>query len=522
MMLQSYLAGRWQTGTGDGSPLIDPVTGEELVRLSGTGLDLVEALDHARTRGGPALRVLTFEERGRLLAAIADVLGANRDAYAEIALRNSGNTARDAALDIDGGIGTLQYYAGLGQKLLGPARVMVEAGADRLTRDKSFKGRHLWTPVRGVAVHINAFNFPSWGLWEKVAVSILSGVPCLAKPASATAWLTWRMVADVVAADILPDGVLSLLCGGGRELVDLLGPDDLVAFTGSAETASALRARAMAAGNPRFTVEADSLNLCCFGPDAGPDSAEFAAAVKEVVREMTVKAGQKCTAIRRILVPRAHYDAAASAIAAGLARVTVGDPRDPEVRMGPLVSKAQQRAAWDGLDTLSAETRVVTGGDRDFVPAGVTAEAGCFVPPTLLACDAPLSAKAVHAVEVFGPVATLMPYDSVEEAAALARMGGGSLAGSVFTADAAFARAFVTDSACAHGRLLVVDASVADGHSGHGVVMPQCVHGGPGRAGGGEELGGLRGLRFYHQRTALQGSETMLAGVLDGAVEVAL
>lgn len=522
MRLQSFLAGRWQDGAGDGTVLRDPVNGEELARASADGLDVDEALSYAREKGGPALRALTFAERAGLIADVAATLVANRDKYGEIALKNSGNTAADAAMDIDGGIGTLKYYAGLGRRL-GETRLLAEDGSDQLTRDENFRAAHIWTPVRGVAVHINAFNFPSWGLWEKAAVSLLSGVPFLAKPATATAWLAAEMVRDVVDAGILPDGAISLLCGGGRDLMDKLQPGDVVAFTGSADTALHLRSNPnVLRHNVRFTTEADSLNLCCLGPDVTPDMDEWKLFVREVVREMTSKAGQKCTAIRRILAPRALADQASAALADALGMITVGDPRDEAVRMGPLVSKSQQAAAREGLARLTAEAKVAFGGDADFAPEGVDGAKGCFVQPTLLVCDRPAEAVAPHEIEVFGPVATVMPYDDVEQAGALARRGGGSLAASVFTTDDAFAADFSAEIAVAHGRVLVVDASIGKSHSGHGVVMPQCVHGGPGRAGGGEELGGLRGLRFYHQRTAIQTSQARLARLTENAATVAL
>ena len=294
--LQSYLAGRWQDGAGPGTPLKDPVTAEVLATASGDGLDMAEALDFGRTKGGPALRALTFAQRAGLINAVAAVLTENRDRYNAIAQANSGNTAGDAMLDVDGGIGTLKDYASLGRKL-GEVHTLTEAGGDQLSKDENFRSLHLWTTVNGVAVHINAFNFPSWGLWEKAAVSLLAGVPCLAKPATATAWLAYEMVKDVIAKEVLPDGALSLLCGGGRDLMEHVKPGDVVAFTGSADTALSLRAHPnVLASNIRFAVEADSLNLCALGPDAGPDSPEFAAFVKEVTREITVKAGQKCTA----------------------------------------------------------------------------------------------------------------------------------------------------------------------------------------------------------------------------------
>jgi len=511
--LQSYLAGRWQDGTGPGTPLKDPVTGEVLATASGDGLDMAEALDYGRSRGGPALRALTFAGRAGLINAAAGVLAENRERYNAIALANSGNTAGDAMLDVDGGIGTLKYYASLGRKL-GEVHTLAEAGMDQLSKDENFRAMHLWTTICGVAVHINAFNFPSWGLWEKAAVSLLAGVPFLAKPATATCWLAQEMVKDVIAAKVLPDGAVSLLCGGGRDLMHHLKPGDVVAFTGSADTALMLRSHPnVLASNIRFAVEADSLNLCALGPDAGPDSPEFAAFVKTVTQEMTVKAGQKCTAIRRILVPRDRVEAVIGALAASLAKIRRGDPRDPDTRMGPLVNESQMRAALDGLAKLKAETRVVIDGGP---------QSGCFLSPTLLLCEQPETARAVHEVEVFGPVATLMPYDSVDQAIALALKGGGSLAASVFSGDAGFTAAFVPAIATAHGRVLVVDAQVASSHTGHGVVMPHCVHGGPGRAGGGEELGGLRGLRFYMQRTAIQGNRAMLEALAAASAPVAL
>jgi 3,4-dehydroadipyl-CoA semialdehyde dehydrogenase len=514
MRLQSYLSGRWQDGDQEGTRLLDPVTGEELAQASGAGLDLAAALDHARTRGGPALRAMSYAQRGQMLADIAAALAENRDKYNQIALRNSGNTAGDAAFDVDGGIGTLKYYAGIGRRL-GEVRHLAEAGHDQLTKDENFRGIHLWTPVEGVAVHINAFNFPSWGLWEKAAVSLLSGVPLLAKPATATCWLAHEMVRDVIARGIVPEGAISLLCGGGRELMNYLKPGDLVAFTGSADTALQLRSNPnVIRANIRFGIEADSLNLCALGPDVTPDKEEFALFIREIVREMTVKAGQKCTAIRRVLVPHAQLQPVLDALGEALSKIRIGDPRDPEVRMGPLVSKAQQQAAWDGIATLSKEARLVFGGSREGLPEG------CFVRPTVLMMDRPLDGKAVHEVEIFGPAVTVMPYGSVEELAIIAQKGGGSLVSSVFTGDEDFAAAATLALAGGHGRVLVVDAAIGKTHSGHGVVMPHSIHGGPGRAGGGEELGGLRGLRFYHHRTAVQGNKARLEKLVEAAAVV--
>jgi len=522
MKLQSYVCDAWVDGQGAGEPLVDPTRGSELARASSEGVDLGAAIEHARGVGGQQLKRTTYAERGALLSSLAEVLGEHREAYYRIALENSGNTKADAAVDVDGGIGTLAYYARVGEKL-GDARVLVEPGADRLGKDPGFRAMHLWTPIAGAAVHVNAFNFPSWGLWEKAAVAILAGVPVIAKPATATALLSQAMVRHVVEAGVLPPGALSLVCGGGRELMDLVGGGDAVAFTGSADTAVKLRSNAnVIASAVRFNVEADSLNVSVLGPDAKPESPEFELFVKELTREMTQKAGQKCTAIRRALVPATLLDEVAQAAEARLAKVVTGDPRDHSVRMGPLVTRAQRDAAWEGIRRLRQEAEPVTGGDEDFEPHGADADAGCFVPPTLLRCRAPATGRAVHEVEVFGPVATLMPYKSQDEAFELAARGGGSLVGSVFSADDGFATQATLALGPTHGRVLIVNEAVAPASAGHGIVMPQCVHGGPGRAGGGEELGGLRGLRFYHQRSAVQASNERLDRLREGAAEVSL
>src|SRR5262244_3565068 len=360
--LESYLSGRWLRGEGIETKLVDPVKGDELATVSAKGLDLKGALEFARKQGQGALRGLSYAERGKLVGAIADVLIANRARYEEIAIANSGNTRSDAAIDIDGGIGTLKYYARLGASL-GAAKLLVDDKPVRLTKAENYAGLHVLVPRRGVAVHINAFNFPSWGLWEKAAVSLLAGVPFLAKPASATALLSHAMVRDVVAANVLPEGALSLLCGSAGKLLDHLGADDVIAFTGSSDTASRIRSHAnvLARGVP-VNVEADSINAALLAPDAAPGTPVFDAFVKEVAREMTVKAGQKCTAIRRVFVPTGRQDAVTEALAARLARVAVGDPRRDDVRMGPVVTPAQQLAALHGIRKIAQEATFVCGG----------------------------------------------------------------------------------------------------------------------------------------------------------------
>ncbi|MGX1307540.1 3,4-dehydroadipyl-CoA semialdehyde dehydrogenase [Amorphus suaedae] len=522
MKLESYVAGGWVAGTGEGRPFIDPTTGEELGLVDATGVDGKAALAYARDTGGPALAALSFAERGALLKAVADVLTANREAYGEIARRNSGNTARDAAIDIDGGIGTLKFYARLAQSL-GDAKTLIEPGQDMLARGGNFASRHIWTTRPGAALQINAYNFPSWGMWEKVAVALMTGVPSVAKPASATAWLSYQMVADVIAAKVLPDGALSLVCGGGKDLVQALTPMDSLAFTGSADTGAMLRGDpAVLAAAPRVNIEADSINATILGPDAAPGTAVFDLAVREVVSALSVKAGQLCTNIRRVLVPADHADAFAEAVSAKVAGFAVGNPADETVRVGPLVDLGQRKTALEGIARLTQEATVVCGGGIPKEVVGADAEAGAFLAPTLLACADPAGARAVHEIEVFGPCATVMPYASLDDAIALAARGGGSLALSLFSNDADAKRAAVLGVAPFHGRVMVVDEEVGRDHTGHAIVMPMCVHGGPGRAGGGEELGGLRGLRMHMQRTAVQGAPAMLDALAGAAAEAAL
>lgn len=510
-LLPNFLAGRWQAGDGPGAPLFDPVSGAELARVSSAGLDLAAACEYARREGGTALRALTYRERAGLLAAIADVLKANRDRYFDIALANSGTTHRDSAVDIDGAIFTLGQYARWGTEL-GDARWLPDGEAVPLAKDGSFRSQHVSVPVRGLALFINAFNFPAWGLWEKAAPALLSGVPVVAKPATATAWLAQAMVADVIAAGVLPPGALSIACGSARGLLDALQPFDVVSFTGSADTAAAIRAHdAVVRRSVRVNVEADSLNSALLLPDAPPGSPAFDLLIDEVVREMTVKSGQKCTAIRRIFVPAAHYADAGRAISARLAQITVGDPRNDAVRMGSLVSRAQWESVRAGIAQLRRHAEVLHDGEATPLVDADPSVSACIGPTLLGAPDA--SAGAVHEIEVFGPVATLLPYRDLDDATRQVRLGQGSLVTSIYTGDDALAARVALELADAHGRLHVVTPAVGATHSGHGNVMPMSLHGGPGRAGGGEELGGLRALQFYHRRTAIQGAGSVLDGL---------
>ncbi|GAB3653289.1 3,4-dehydroadipyl-CoA semialdehyde dehydrogenase [Ramlibacter alkalitolerans] len=502
-LLLNHLAGRPQAGSGPGTALSDPVLGTELARVDATGLDLREGFAFVREQAGAALRAMTYAQRAALLASIVKVLQANRDRYFEISTANSGTVKNDTAIDVDGGIYTLGFYAKLGAGL-GERRHLLDGEAVALARDGSFQSQHLLVPTRGVALFINAFNFPAWGLWEKAGPALLSGVPVIVKPATATAWLTQRMVMDVIDAGILPAGALSVVCGSSAGLLDALQPFDVVSFTGSADTAAILRSHpAIVRGATRINIEADSVNSALLLPGEAPGSDAFELLVKEAAREMTQKAGQKCTAIRRIFVPEALYGAAAEAISARLAKTTVGNPRNEGVRMGSLVSRAQLAAVREGLAMLQRHAQVLHEGAAHALVDADPAVA-CCVGPTLLGARDPDSTRAVHDVEVFGPVATLLPYRDAAHALALVRRGQGSLVCSVYGSDPAALGAAARELADSHGRVHVVAPEVAASHTGHGNVMPQSLHGGPGRAGGGEELGGARALNFYHRRAAVQ------------------
>jgi 3,4-dehydroadipyl-CoA semialdehyde dehydrogenase len=505
MKLSNYVSGEWKEGAGPGEPLVDPVTGDELARISSQGIDVKAALDFARSNGGPALRKLTYRQRADLLAKIAEVLTANRDEYFRISLLNLGANQADASFDVDGAIYTMKYYAKIGQALA-DGKILKEGAPVSISKTGVFVGQHFLLPTKGVAVFINAFNFPAWGVCEKAAPALLSGVPIFIKPASPTAWLAHRIVEDIVKANILPLGAISVLCGSARDILDHVGETDIVSFTGSADTAARVRSHAnVLRRSVRVNIEADSINSTILGPDAGPGTDLFDLLAKEVVREMTLKAGQKCTAIRRVLVPRQHMKALGEAIVARLSSMKVGNPRNAEVRVGPVVNKAQQTACLEGLKKLKEDCAVLFGGDENFQPVDADAEKSAFVQPTLLACERGLDAKFVHDVEIFGPVATLVAYDGVEDLIVIARRGLGSLVASIFANDAAFLQSVVLGIGDLHGRIMIVDSSVGTQYTGHGNVVPSCLHGGPGRAGGGEELGGLRALLLYHRRFVVQG-----------------
>ncbi len=517
-VLQSYLGGKWQAGGEQGAALVNPTSGDTVAWASSKGLDLKAALEYSRNVGGSELCKLSYAQRAELLGKIADALAARRDEWFEIARQNSGNTKADASIDVDGSIGTLKYFAKIGGKL-GDARMLRDGSSMRLARDANFQGLHLGVPLDGVAVHINAFNFPAWGLWEKAAVSLLAGVPVFAKPATSTAWLAQEMVGAVIEAAVLPDGAMSILCGSPNDLLDHLQMGDVVAFTGSADTGEGIRRHPrIRQQNIRVNIEADSLNSVLLGPDVTPDSPAFGFFAREVVREMTSKAGQKCTAIRRVLVPAHQEQAAIDAISAALAVVVVGDPANAMTNMGPVVNMAQRKAIDEGVVKLSTEADVAYAPE-DFAPLDADLARGAFVAPTLLRARDSGHAELIHDVEVFGPVATVVAYHEKPQAFALARRGGGSLAASVFSSDSAFLAEAGIALGTTHGRVLLVDPAIGDSHTGHGIVLPSCMHGGPGRAGGGEELGGLHGLWFYHQRVAMQGSAATLTSLSERAAD---
>ncbi|MEU8309737.1 phenylacetic acid degradation bifunctional protein PaaZ [Actinomadura sp. NPDC048955] len=512
VVLRSYVSGSWRAPEDEGAPLHDAVTGEEVARISSAGVDMGAALEYGRSVGGPVLRELTFHQRAALLKALASHLREHREELYALSAR-TGATLNDSKFDVDGGIGVLFAYASKGKRELPNDTVLVEGDVEPLGKGGTFVGQHLCTPSRGVAVQINAFNFPVWGPLEKLAPAFLAGMPSLIKPASQTAYLTARLVELVVEAGILPEGSVQMVCGEPRDLLDHLTEQDIVGFTGSASTARLLRTHPVIVGNAvRFNAEADSLNCSVLGPDATPGTKEFDLYVRQLATEMTVKAGQKCTAIRRALVPAGLMDDVAEAVRERLAKVTVGNPSDPSVRMGALATLDQREEVRRSLKALTDAGRVVFGDPERVEVVGADAERGAFISPVLLRADDAGRAEP-HEVEAFGPVSTLMPYEGAEQAVELAARGRGSLAGSVVTGDAEFARTVVLGAAPWHGRLLVLNAEDAKESTGHGSPLPALVHGGPGRAGGGEEMGGIRGVVHHMRRTAVQAGPAMLTSI---------
>jgi oxepin-CoA hydrolase/3-oxo-5,6-dehydrosuberyl-CoA semialdehyde dehydrogenase len=513
VVLRSCLGGAW-FAPPDGLPVRDAVTGDEVARVSSEGADVAGALEYGRRAGAAGLRELTFPQRAEIVKSVALMLRDHREELYALSYR-TGATRADSKVDIDGGIGVLLSYASRVGRELPNDTVYVEGAVEPLGRGGQFVGQHILTSRPGVAVQINAFNFPVWGPLEKLAPALLAGVPSLIKPASPTAYLTARLVELIVASGLLPEGAVQLLCGSARELPDHLGEQDVLSFTGSADTAQRLRAHpALVARSVRFNAETDSLNCSILGPDAVAGQPEFDLYVDQLVAEMTSKAGQKCTAIRRALVPVDQIDAIIEAVAARLATVVVGNPAEESVGMGALASLEQREEVRRALKALSTAARIVYGDPERVAVAGADPQRGAFLSPILLRCDDPARAEP-HSVEAFGPVSTVIGYRDSADAVALAARGQGSLAGSVVTGDPGFARAVIRGLAPWHGRILVLDRAAAEESTGHGAALPALVHGGPGRAGGGEELGGLRAVLHYMQRTAVQASPAMLDAVAD-------
>jgi oxepin-CoA hydrolase / 3-oxo-5,6-dehydrosuberyl-CoA semialdehyde dehydrogenase len=511
-VLQSLIADRW-VGSRPGAALSSAIDGSTIHHTHLDAIDFGEALRHARGSGLASLMAMDFQQRAARLKALAAYMNERKELLYAIS-RHTGATRSDSWVDIEGGTGTLYAYASMGGNELPSGNVVHEGPAVQLGKKGHFAGTHILVPRGGVVVHINAFNFPVWGLLEKFAPSFLAGMPCIAKPATATSYLTEAAVRMMVESGLLPAGSLQLVIGSTGDLLDRLDSQDVVTFTGSADTALKLRGHAnlMLKSIP-FNAEADSLNAAILGPDVAPGDEEFDLFVKEVVREMTAKAGQKCTAIRRAIVPRQHLDALATKLRERLAKVSVGDPAVEGVKMGALASKAQQKDVGERVEMLARGNEIVFGRDSSFAPVGTGTGGGAFFAPTLLLCRDAMKNDAVHDIEAFGPVSTLMPYGDFDEALALAARGRGSLVATLVTHDPRIAARAIPQMAAWHGRLLVLDREAAAESTGHGSPLPMLKHGGPGRAGGGEELGGIRAVKHYLQRAAVQGSPTMLSAV---------
>jgi len=505
--LQGYSADRWLP-IGDGTELISAIDGSTVARMPDQA-DVGEMLDHARKVGGPALRKMTFQQRGKMLRALAEALGARKEELYALS-SHTGATRSDSAFDIEGGIGTFFVYASKA-KSMPDAHVMLDGGREAISKG-DFQGQHILAPLTGAAIHINAYNFPVWGMLEKLAPTLLAGMPAIVKPATVGSYLTQAAFRIMIESGALPDGAVQLLLGSTGDLFDRLDGQDSVAFTGSAETANLLKAHPnIIANTVRFTAEQDSLNASVLGPDVKPDAPEFDLYVKEVVREMTQKTGQKCTAIRRILVPAAVIDPVQTAIAKRLGKMTIGDPREETTRLGALAGIGQRDDVIANLATLRDEAELVLGGAIPELEGDL--QKGAFFNATLLRHDRPLDGDKIHAVEAFGPVATLMPYEDMGEAVAIANAGQGSLALSIFSRESSAVGQLVAGVSPFHGRILIVDRDNAEFSSGHGAALPHLQHGGPGRAGGGAELGGMIGMMPYLQRSAIQASEAILATI---------
>ncbi|MCB1582320.1 MAG: phenylacetic acid degradation bifunctional protein PaaZ [Xanthomonadales bacterium] len=508
--LKSFAKGQWHIAKKGLKPCHHAITGEIIAQISSAGLDFSGMLDYAKSVGQPALAKMTFHDRALMLKELALYLMSRKKEFYALSAA-TGATKLDSWIDIDGGIGTLFVYSGKGRREMPDHHILLDGPPEHISKNGTFLGQHICTSLQGVAVHINAFNFPCWGMLEKLAPTLLAGVPAIVKPASDTAYLTELMFKAMIESGLLPPGSVQLICGSTGNLLDLLTCQDVVAFTGSASTGQYLKSRPNIMQNSvRFTMEADSLNCSILTPDATPDTPEFDLYIKEVVKEMTVKSGQKCTAIRRAIVPTALVGAVTTALHDALSNIIVGDPSHQGVQMGSLASLAQQQEVRERVTELRQSCDLLFGNPEQVNVVGGSDQQGAFVSPILLLNPKPLVNHQAHDIEAFGPVSTLMPYDSLDEAAQLANLGQGSLVGSIFGHDDDKVCELVNKTACFHGRMVLINRDSADESSGHGSPLPHLIHGGPGRAGGGEEMGGVRGVKHYMQRTAIQGSPTTL------------
>ena len=507
--LENYITGSWITGDGEGQALFNAFNGQTISHASTKGLDFAGVLDYARKTGNPALRRMTFPERGRMLRALALHLREHLDSFYQVSYL-TGATRADSWIDLEGGIGNLFSYASLRRKFPDEPFCLDGEGLT-LGKGGTFMGQHLLVPKEGVAIHINAFNFPVWGMLEKIAVNLLAGVPAVVKPATVTSYLTEAVVREIVASGILPPGALQLLCGSAGSLLDHVGSQDVVTFTGSASTGLQLKThpRIIQESTP-FNMEADSLNCLVLGTDVEPGMPEWDLFIKELRREMTVKAGQKCTAVRRIFVPDNKLEDATRALTKALAQTPIGNPDNEKVRMGPLAGQTQREEVRAQVTKILATSQLIYGSLDSVSLIEGDAGKGAFISPILLLNEHPFDSEEPHAIEAFGPVSTFMPYKDIDEAVALSKKGKGSLCSTIVTADPAIARSYTLGAATYHGRILILDNECAKESTGHGSPLPLLVHGGPGRAGGGEEMGGIRGVKHYMQRVAVQGSPSMI------------
>lgn len=510
--LENYALGKFIPGDGDGQVLYNAITGDEVASASSKGLDFGRMCEYARTVGGPKLRKMTFHERGLMMKELALHLMSKKELFYKISWA-TGATKADSWVDIEGGIGNLFAYSSLRRQFPNET-FCVEGDVAKLSKQNTFIGHHICVPKEGVAIHINAFNFPVWGMLEKVAVNWFAGVPAIVKPATITSFLTEAVVKEIISSGILPEGALQLICGSANGILDHVMNQDVVTFTGSASTGKMLKShKRLIEESVHFNMEADSLNCCILGSDVSPDKPEFDIFIKEVVREITTKAGQKCTAVRRIIVPENRVEEVRTALGKRLASNIIGDPNVEGVRMGALAGQAQLREVREKVEQLSKTQKIIIGDFEKFEVKGADKSKGAFMPPVIFLNDSPFKNTDCHNVEAFGPVSTIMPYKNIDDAIALAKMGKGSLVSSIVTADDKIAKQYVLGAASMHGRILVLNNECAKESTGHGSPMPMLVHGGPGRAGGGEEMGGKRGVFHYLQRTAIQGSPTTITTI---------